>query len=140
MVEIGAAKGAPDRKLSVGDVAGAATYNYGELISGQGTALKPFADVNDVVEVALAGKVVTTTVEGRERYPVRVRFGRSWREDDESGRSGVLLVTASGRHVDKYSWVPARIAHGIAVPQTGAAEAADLAEWNARRSCSGLAP
>ncbi|HEY6399047.1 MAG TPA: molybdopterin cofactor-binding domain-containing protein [Solirubrobacteraceae bacterium] len=41
------AKGAPDRKISVADVAAAATYNYGELISGQGTALKPFAAVND---------------------------------------------------------------------------------------------
>lgn len=41
------AKGAPDRKISVADVAGAATYNYGELLSGQGTALKPFADVSD---------------------------------------------------------------------------------------------
>ena len=41
------AKGAPDRKISVADVAGAATYNYGELISGQGTALKPYAEVND---------------------------------------------------------------------------------------------
>jgi CO/xanthine dehydrogenase Mo-binding subunit len=41
------AKGAPDRKISVADVAAAATYNYGELISGQGTALKPFADMND---------------------------------------------------------------------------------------------
>jgi CO/xanthine dehydrogenase Mo-binding subunit len=41
------AKGAPDRRLSVADVAGAATYNYGELISGQGTALKPLAEVND---------------------------------------------------------------------------------------------
>ena len=29
------------------DVAGAATYNYGELISGSSTALKPFADVDD---------------------------------------------------------------------------------------------
>jgi CO/xanthine dehydrogenase Mo-binding subunit len=41
------AKGAPDRKISVADVAGAATYSYGELISGQGTALKPFAEVSD---------------------------------------------------------------------------------------------
>ena len=41
------AKGAPDRKISVSDVAGAATYNYGELISGQGTALKAFAEVSD---------------------------------------------------------------------------------------------
>jgi CO/xanthine dehydrogenase Mo-binding subunit len=41
------AKGAPDRKISVADVAGAATYTYGELISGQGTALKPLAEVDD---------------------------------------------------------------------------------------------
>jgi CO/xanthine dehydrogenase Mo-binding subunit len=41
------ARGAPNRKISVADVAGAATYNYGELISGQGTALKQFAEVND---------------------------------------------------------------------------------------------
>jgi CO/xanthine dehydrogenase Mo-binding subunit len=41
------AKGAPDRRISVADVAGAATYNYGELISGQGTALKPYAEMND---------------------------------------------------------------------------------------------
>jgi CO/xanthine dehydrogenase Mo-binding subunit len=41
------AKGAPDRKISVPDVAAAATWNYGELITGTGAALKPFADVND---------------------------------------------------------------------------------------------
>src|SRR5260370_34559156 len=41
------AKGAPQKKISVSDVAGAATYNYGELISGSSTALKPFAEVDD---------------------------------------------------------------------------------------------
>ena len=41
------AKGAPDRKLWLPDVAAAATWNYGELISASGTALKPFAEVND---------------------------------------------------------------------------------------------
>jgi CO/xanthine dehydrogenase Mo-binding subunit len=41
------AKGAPDRKISVSDVAAAATWTYGELISGSGTALKPFSDVSD---------------------------------------------------------------------------------------------
>jgi poly-gamma-glutamate capsule biosynthesis protein CapA/YwtB (metallophosphatase superfamily) len=63
-----------------------------------------------------------------------------WREDGESGRSGVLLVTATGRHVDQYSWVPARITHGIPVPDTGAAASAALAEWEQRRNCSGLSP
>ena len=41
------ARGAPQKKINVADVAGAATYNYGELISGSSTALKPFADVDD---------------------------------------------------------------------------------------------
>jgi poly-gamma-glutamate capsule biosynthesis protein CapA/YwtB (metallophosphatase superfamily) len=63
-----------------------------------------------------------------------------WREDGESGRSGVLLVTATGREVDDYSWVPARITNGVAVPESGDAAAADVAEWNNRRSCSGLSP
>jgi CO/xanthine dehydrogenase Mo-binding subunit len=41
------AKGAPQKTINVADVAGAATYNYGELISGSSTALKPFAEVDD---------------------------------------------------------------------------------------------
>ena len=51
-------------------------------------------EVNDLIETALGGKVVTTTVEGRERHPVVVRYGRAWREDEESIRN--LLVTAHG--------------------------------------------
>jgi poly-gamma-glutamate synthesis protein (capsule biosynthesis protein) len=76
--------------------------------------------------------------------PALVAYGMGnfvyWREDGESGRSGVLRVTATGREVDDYSWVPARITNGVPVPQTGAAADADLAEWNARRACSGIAP
>ena len=40
------AKGAPQKKLSVADVAGAATWQYGELITGTGAALKPFATLD----------------------------------------------------------------------------------------------
>jgi Bacterial capsule synthesis protein PGA_cap len=76
--------------------------------------------------------------------PALVAYGLGnfvyWREDGESGRSGVLLVTATGREVDDYSWVPARITHGIPVPQTGDAAAADVADWESRRDCSGLSP
>ncbi len=41
------AKGAPARKLSVGDVAAAATWTYGELISGTGAQLNPYAAIVD---------------------------------------------------------------------------------------------
>jgi CO/xanthine dehydrogenase Mo-binding subunit len=40
-------KGSPDRKISVPDVAAAATWTYGELITGTGAAFKPFATVDD---------------------------------------------------------------------------------------------
>ena len=63
-----------------------------------------------------------------------------FREDGESGRSGVLLATVTGREVDDYSWVPARITNGVPVPEQGAAAATDVAEWEHRRVCSGLAP
>ncbi len=38
-------------------------------------------DINDIVETAIGGKTITTTVEGRERYPVNVRYARDFRED-----------------------------------------------------------
>jgi hypothetical protein len=76
--------------------------------------------------------------------PALVAYGMGnfvyWREDGESGRSGVLKVTATGREVDDYSWIPARITNGVPIPETGAAGEADVAEWNARRGCSGLSP
>jgi CO/xanthine dehydrogenase Mo-binding subunit len=41
------AKGAPQKKMSVADVAGAATFGHGELITGTGAQLKPFAAIAD---------------------------------------------------------------------------------------------
>ncbi len=40
--------------------------------------------IQDVIEVAIGGKRITTTVEGRERYPVRVRYMRELRDQLES--------------------------------------------------------
>jgi Cu(I)/Ag(I) efflux system membrane protein CusA/SilA len=51
-------------------------------------------DVNEAIETALGGKVATTTLEGRERHPVRVRYARAFREDEESARE-ILVPTLS---------------------------------------------
>ncbi|HJT32252.1 MAG TPA: efflux RND transporter permease subunit, partial [Pirellulales bacterium] len=48
-------------------------------------------DVENEIEVALAGKAITYTVEARDRFPVRIRYARSEREDEESVRR--LLVS-----------------------------------------------
>ncbi|MFH1685894.1 MAG: efflux RND transporter permease subunit [bacterium] len=50
-------------------------------------------DVQDVLEVAVGGKPLTTTVEGRERYSVRVRYQRELRSTLEDLER--ILVTAS---------------------------------------------
>lgn len=42
------------------------------------------SQVQEVIEVAIGGKQITTTVEGRERYPVRIRYLRELRDNIES--------------------------------------------------------
>jgi Cu(I)/Ag(I) efflux system membrane protein CusA/SilA len=51
-------------------------------------------DVQDVVETAMGGRPLTMTVEGRERYPVRVRYARDFRDDVDALKE--ILVTARG--------------------------------------------
>jgi copper/silver efflux system protein len=54
--------------------------------------------VQQVIAVAIGGETITTTVEGRERYPVRVRYPRELRDDAEAiGR--VLVAAADGTQV-----------------------------------------
>ncbi|MCB9799241.1 MAG: efflux RND transporter permease subunit [Candidatus Omnitrophica bacterium] len=47
-------------------------------------------DVQNVIEIAAGGKRITTTVEGRERYPVRIRYLRELRDTPEA--LGEILV------------------------------------------------
>ncbi|AMV38110.1 efflux RND transporter permease subunit [Planctomyces sp. SH-PL62] len=51
-------------------------------------------DIQDVVEVAMGGKPLTVTVEGRRRFPVRVRYARDFRTDEEALKN--TLVAARG--------------------------------------------
>lgn len=57
-----------------------------------------------------------------------------------SVQTGVLLVTATGRRIDSYQWLPARINEGIPTPLTGGDRRRELASWRALRGCTGLAP
>ncbi|MCA9538235.1 MAG: efflux RND transporter permease subunit, partial [Myxococcales bacterium] len=52
-------------------------------------------DVQDVIEVAIGGKPISTSVEGRERYAIRVRYPRELRDSPEALRE-VLVPTAAG--------------------------------------------
>lgn len=55
-------------------------------------------NVQQVIETAIGGMQVTSTVEGRERFPVRVRYPRELRDDPESlGR--ILMPTPTGAQI-----------------------------------------
>ncbi len=55
-------------------------------------------DVQDVIEVAVGGHALTTTVEGRERYPVRVRYQRELRNSIEELEQ-ILVSTPDGTQI-----------------------------------------
>ncbi len=54
------------------------------------------SDVQDVIATALGGETVTTTVEGRERYAVNIRYPRDLRSDPQSIGREVLVPMAAG--------------------------------------------
>lgn len=56
------------------------------------------ADFQEVLEAAVGGMPLTTTVEGRERYAVRLRYARELRDTPEE-LENMLVPTGSGQQV-----------------------------------------
>jgi Cu(I)/Ag(I) efflux system membrane protein CusA/SilA len=57
-----------------------------------------FADVQQAVTSGIGGEMVTENIEGRERYPVNVRYNRDFRDNVEELRR-VLVATPSGAQI-----------------------------------------
>jgi len=55
-------------------------------------------DIQDVISTAVGGMNIATTVEGRERYPISVRYPRELRDSDEA-IGNVLVPTPDGRQI-----------------------------------------
>jgi len=55
-------------------------------------------DLQDIIEMAVGGATITTTVEGRERYPVRIRYLRELRDTPEA-LAGILIPTAGAAQI-----------------------------------------
>ncbi len=66
-----------------------------EAVARYGVRLQ---DVQDVIETAIGGMNLTWTVEGRERYPVRVRYLRELRDNFES-LPKILVPTPDGAQI-----------------------------------------
>lgn len=56
------------------------------------------ADLQDVISAAVGGMTLTTTVEGRERFPVRLRYPRELRENPEE-LGNLIIPTATGAQI-----------------------------------------
>ncbi len=57
------------------------------------------ADIQDILSVALGGMTLTSTVEGRERYTVNLRYDRDFRSDLRALREDIVVPTAGGAQI-----------------------------------------
>jgi Cu(I)/Ag(I) efflux system membrane protein CusA/SilA len=56
-------------------------------------------DINEVVASAIGGMNVSRTIEGRERYPISVRYARELRDDPQDLLGRILVPTPSGAQI-----------------------------------------
>jgi Cu(I)/Ag(I) efflux system membrane protein CusA/SilA len=75
-------------------------------------------DLLDVVGSALGGEMVTTTVEGRERYGVTVRYPRELRSDPQQIAREVLVPTMMGAMIPLGQLAKIELAKGAPVIRT----------------------
>jgi len=74
-------------------------------------------DVQEIIQSSIGGMNLTTTVEGRERYPVNVRYPRELRDDIEKLRR-VLVPLMDGNHVPLAQLADIKVARGPGLVQS----------------------
>ena len=77
-------------------------------------------DVQEVIQSAVGGSNVTTTIEGRRRYPVNVRYGRDFR-NDLPRLARVLVETPQGAQVPLEELATLKIRSGPTMVKSEAA-------------------
>jgi len=53
-------------------------------------------DVQDIIETAIGGQNIGTVIDGRQRFPIRVRYEREWRNNLEALKNLLVPVNTSG--------------------------------------------
>ncbi|WP_108682899.1 efflux RND transporter permease subunit [Methyloceanibacter sp. wino2] len=81
-------------------------------------------DVQAVIATALGANAVTTTVEGRERYKVAVRYPRDYRNDPQAIANEVLIPTPAGGTVPLSEVATVTVAQGPSMIRTENAQLA----------------
>jgi Cu(I)/Ag(I) efflux system membrane protein CusA/SilA len=75
-------------------------------------------DVQETIVTALGGETVTTTVEGRERFGVNVRYPRDLRSDPQSIAREVLVATGNNAMIPLGQLASIRLAQGPSTIRT----------------------
>src|SRR5207249_4107651 len=75
-------------------------------------------DVQNMIAMALGAEPVTTTIEGRERYTVSMRYPRDYRSDPQAIASQVLIPIAGGGTVPLGQVAKVNLAQGPASIRT----------------------
>ncbi|GLS83530.1 efflux RND transporter permease subunit [Paraferrimonas haliotis] len=83
------------------------------------------SDVQDVVQMAIGGMQVGESIQGRERYPINIRYPRELRDDIEKLRS-LPVLTKTGKYVPLSSLASLSINDG---PPMLASENGRLISW-----------
>ncbi|MEN6420848.1 MAG: CusA/CzcA family heavy metal efflux RND transporter [Smithella sp.] len=89
-------------------------------------------DVNEVIQTAIGGMTLTTTVEGRARYPVNIRYPRELRSDVDKLKRILVPVMASGRSVASSSSTMTGTPDSLQVPL------GELAEFRVIRGATSI--
>ncbi|HXP97667.1 MAG TPA: efflux RND transporter permease subunit [Telmatospirillum sp.] len=74
--------------------------------------------LQEVILTALGGEMVTTTVEGRERYSVNVRYPRELRSDPQTIATQVLVPSTDGQQIPLGQLAKISLAKGAAAIRT----------------------
>lgn len=82
-------------------------------------------DMQNVIAAALGGETVTTTVEGRERYSVNLRYPRDLRSDPQAIAAQILVPTSSGAMVPLGQMAQVSLTQGPSSIRTENAQLAD---------------
>jgi Cu(I)/Ag(I) efflux system membrane protein CusA/SilA len=82
-------------------------------------------DVQEVVQTALGGEMVTSTVEGRERFSVNVRYPRGLRDDPQTIASQVLVNASDGTAIPLGQVASIKITQGAPSIRTENAQLVD---------------
>lgn len=96
------------------------------------------SDISQVVEMAIGGDAITQTIEGRQRFPVRIRYSREYWQDAEA--IGNILVAAQTTPAALLEFGGDDAGKGTGGQVAGKMETDGMDAWSAGNASMGQSP